>query len=464
MIKSYVDKKIAILGAGVTGKAVARALSQRGAQVVLVDEKTTAEIGFTVVSPEAVDISIFDGVVISPGWRADHPLILSAMSAGLEILNEIDIAWRISREISPTQKWLALTGTNGKTTTVELVAAMLQCAGLKAVACGNLGDTVIEAVTSPEKFDILVLEISSFQLHWLKQASFESVAILNIAQDHLDWHGDFDSYARAKLSILDRAKIAILNADDHEIVERAQSWHGDKVFFSLGVPEAGEIGVVENLLVDRAFVPDFQAASMIATLEDIVPTLPHSVSNALAAAGLARSIGVSYSDIQNAIANFHPGRHRIETVFESNEISWINDSKATNPHAATASIMSHLSVVWIAGGLAKGADMNVLIEKSRNRIKAAILIGADRDLIEAAFVKHSPLTPRVLVNLPNDYIRGGESNSFMESIVKTAMDLSVSGDTVLLAPACASMDQFMSYSDRGERFKKAVMNLVAHEK
>ncbi len=464
MMESYVDKKIVILGAGVTGKAVARALVQRRAQVVVIDEKTSDELGFTVVSPEAVDISIFDGAVVSPGWRQDHPLIVGALNAGVEILNEIDIAWCISREISPTQKWLALTGTNGKTSTVELTAAMLQSAGLKAVACGNLGDTVIDAVTSHEKFDILVLELSSFQLHWLKQACFESVAILNIAADHLDWHGNFDTYARAKLLILDRAKIAILNADDGEIVKRAQSWAGKKVFFSLNTPEAGEIGVVENLLVDRAFVPDFQEASMIATLTDIVPTLPHSVSNAMAAAGLARSIGVSYSDIQSAIANFHPGRHRIEKVFESNEISWVNDSKATNPHAATASIMSHLNVVWIAGGLAKGADMNALIERSRNRIKAAILIGVDRDLIEAAFVAHSPLTPRVLVNAPADYIKGGESNSLMERVVREAMDLAVSGDTVLMAPACASMDQFISYSDRGERFAKAVMKLVAHEK
>ena len=464
MIKSYLDKKIAILGAGVTGKAVARVLTQRGAQVVLIDERTNLELGFKVERPDAVDISIFDGAVVSPGWREDHPLIVRAMSAGIEILNEIDIAWIISREISPTQKWLALTGTNGKTTTVEMAAAMLQSAGLKAMACGNLGDTVIDAVTSHEKFDILVLELSSFQLHWLKQASFESVAILNIAQDHLDWHGNFDSYARAKLSILDRAKIAILNANDGEIVKRAQSWQGRKVFFTLDSPEAGEIGVVENLLVDRAFVPDFQEASMIATLEDIVPTFPHSVSNTMAAAGLARSVGVSCNDIQGAIVNFHPGKHRIETVFESNEISWINDSKATNPHAAAASIMSHLSVVWIAGGLAKGADMNMLIEKSKNRIKAAILIGTDRDLIEAAFVKHSPSTPRVLVNLPNDYIKGGESNSLMECVVKVAMDLAVSGDTVLMAPACASMDQFISYSDRGERFSKAVIKLVAHEK
>ena len=286
MIKSYDGKKIAILGAGVTGKAVARALIQRGAQVVLIDERPHVEVGFTVEHPDAVDISIFDGAVVSPGWRQDHPLIIGAINAGIEILNEIDIAWCISREISPAQTWLALTGTNGKTTTVEMVAAMLQGAGLKAVACGNLGDTVIDAVTSHEKFDILVLELSSFQLYWLKQACFESVAILNIAQDHLDWHGDFDSYARAKLSILDRAKIAILNADDREIVERAQSWRGRKVFFTLKVPEAGEIGVVENLLVDRAFVSDFQEASMIATLGDIVPTLPHSVSNAMAAAGL----------------------------------------------------------------------------------------------------------------------------------------------------------------------------------
>lgn len=462
MSLNFLDLRIAILGAGVTGNSVAKALSKRGAIISMIDENPNVTSDFPILTPEKVNIAEFSAVVVSPGWSEKHSLIRDALAKGVEVLNEIDIAWNIARDISPGQKWLALTGTNGKTTTVEMAAAMLQRAGLKAVACGNVGDTVIDAVTHSEKFDYLVLELSSFQLHWIKEASFVSAAILNIADDHLDWHGSFESYCIAKFSILDRAEIAILNGDDKEIVARANNWEGRKIFFSLNTPLPGELGVVEDLLVDRAFVEDPQEASMIASLKDIQPTLPHSVSNALAAAGLARSIGVSHVDIQNALNEFHPGRHRIETIFEKDGITWIDDSKATNPHAAAASLMSHLSVIWIAGGLAKGADMNALVERTKDRIKAAILIGIDRDLIEAAFHRYSPST--LIVKVDTDDVKGGASNSLMEEVVRAAAKVAAPGDSVLLAPACASMDQFISYADRGDRFTVAVKKVIAGER
>jgi UDP-N-acetylmuramoylalanine--D-glutamate ligase len=385
------------------------------------------------------------------------------LSSNLHILNEIDIAWQLRTELAPQQKWLALTGTNGKTTTVEMVAKILQTAGLKAVACGNVGDTVIEAVDRKEAYDYLILELSSFQLHWAKQAQFVSAAILNIADDHLDWHGTFDAYADAKFSVLERAGIAILNADDEQVVKRAHRFTGQKVFFSLDTPASGEIGVVEELLVDRAFVADPLEAAMICELKDITPMVPHNVSNALAAAALARTVDVSHKHIQKALQEFKPGRHRIETVYENNLVSWINDSKATNPHAALASLMSHLSVIWIAGGLAKGADMGWLIQRCKGRIKAAILIGADRQLIEAALLELAPEVPRIIVDQPTEYVRGGDSNALMEAVVSEAAKLMAPGDTVLLAPACASMDQFISYADRGDRFAAAVRKVVAHE-
>ncbi len=459
---NFHDQPVLVLGAGVTGNSVAKALTAHGAIISMADDNPKATSDFPVLIPAAVHVSDFAAVVVSPGWNESHSLVRAAIAAGINILNEVDIAWSIAQEVSPSQKWLALTGTNGKTTTVEMTAAMLQRAGFKAIACGNVGDTVIDAVTHADGFDYLVLELSSFQLHWLKDARFESVAILNIADDHLDWHGSFESYCEAKFSILNRTEVAILNSDDGEIVKRANNWDGRKVFFSLGTPSPGELGVVEDLLVDRAFVLDAQEAAMIASINDIQPTLPHSVSNALAAAGLARTVGVSYADIQSALIEFHPGRHRIEKIFEQDGIAWIDDSKATNPHAAAASLMSHLSVVWIAGGLAKGADMNALVARTKDRIKAAILIGADRELIEAAFLHHSPSTP--LVKVDADYVKGGASNALMEEVVKVAVTFAASGDTVLMAPACASMDQFISYSDRGDRFARAVKKLVAHEK
>jgi UDP-N-acetylmuramoylalanine--D-glutamate ligase len=454
--KDLQDKKILVLGAGVTGSAAARALISRGAEVTLVDESIATNAEFSIVQLSAVIVSEYDFVLISPGWKESHPLIQQARAAEVTLLNEIDLAWAFKEERSPAQKWLALTGTNGKTTTVEMTAAALRAGGLHAVACGNVGKTVIECVESNEGYDVLVLELSSFQLHWLQRAEFVASAILNIADDHTDWHGSFESYAQAKVSILDRSMTAILNGDDKEVLTRTTHWNGRKVFYSLDTPGPGEIGVVEELLVDRAFVSDPQEASMIAELIDIKPTVPHNVSNALAAAGLARTVGVSHEAIGKALSEFTLGRHRIEVVAEKDGITWIDDSKATNPHAATASILSALSVIWIAGGLAKGADVSALVARTHPRIKAAILIGTDRELFAKALAEHAPHVKIILIDPAADYQRGGASNSFMEAIVAAAQSFAIQGDTVLLAPSCASMDQFVSYADRGDRFTDAV--------
>ena len=449
-------KKILVLGSGVTGLASARALIARDVLVTIVDDTVTTDSEFSILKPSEVAVSDFDFLLISPGWKESHPLIQQAQAAQVALLNEIDLAWAIKEERSPDQKWLALTGTNGKTTTVEMTAAALRAGGVHAVACGNIGKTVIECVDSAESYDVLVLELSSFQLHWLQRAEFVASAILNLADDHTDWHGSFESYAEAKLSILDRSMTAILNGDDKEVVTRTTHWNGRKVFYSLETPGPGEIGVVEELLVDRAFVSDPQEASMIAEVVDVKPTVPHNVSNALAAAGLARTLGVSHGAIGKALSEFTLGRHRIEVIAEDNGITWIDDSKATNPHAATASILSALSVIWIAGGLAKGADVSALVARAHPRIKAAILIGTDRALFAAALAEHAPHVKMIEIDPPSDYLRGGVSNSFMEAIVAAAQSCAGAGDTVLLAPSCASMDQFISYADRGDRFADAV--------
>ncbi|CAN2193752.1 MurD UDP-N-acetylmuramoylalanine-D-glutamate ligase [Candidatus Nanopelagicaceae bacterium] len=450
-------KRILVAGAGVTGSACARALEKRGSLVTIVDEKVSELEGFTVITPERVNFSHFDLLLVSPGWRENHPVVLAARAARIALINEVDLAWSLK---APGQKWLALTGTNGKTTTVELTAAMLRSGGLTAIACGNVGTTVIEVVESAEQYDYLVLELSSFQLHWLEDAEFISSAVLNIAQDHLDWHGSFDAYATDKLSILDKSMTAILNSQDGEIVTRTTHWQGRKVFFSLDTPSPGEMGVVEELLVDRAFVADPQEAAMICELVEVTPTVPHNVSNALAAAGLARTVGVSHEAIRSAITEFAPGRHRIETVLERDGVTWINDSKATNPHAASAAIMSALSVIWIAGGLAKGATMGELVERIKSRVRLAILIGEDRELIADALTEHAPDIEIIRIDTPSQYSKGGDNNALMEMVVRAAKERANSGDTVLLAPACASMDQFVSYSDRGDRFRTAVEKVV----
>ena len=454
------EKRVLVAGAGVTGLAVARALQSRGADVAFTDEKVSEVEGFQVFLPDQISIQDFDALMVSPGWRGDHPIVLAALENGKDILNEIDFAFSLKSEFVPQQKWLALTGTNGKTTTVEMVAHIFATAGINARACGNVGTTVIESVLAPEKFDYLVLELSSFQLHWLQDAQFISSAILNIADDHVDWHGSFDAYAQDKISILDKSTTAVLNGDDGEVVGRTSHWLGRKVFYSLDTPGPGELGVVEELLVDRAFVADVQEAALIAELTEIVPTVPHHISNSLAAAGLASTVGVSREVIREALKSFKPGKHRIEEIAIHKGVKWIDDSKATNPHAAAASIFSNFSVIWIAGGLAKGAAMEPLIDRTWSRLKAAILIGEDRELIANALRERAPELPIHLIDPPVGYQKGSAENTFMESIVRCAQSLSKEGDVVLLAPACASMDQFNSYGDRGDRFASAVKEVV----
>ena len=457
LYKNLTGLAICVAGAGVTGLACATTLRKRGAAVTVVDENTSVIAEETTMKPSEIDISRFDRLLVSPGWKETHPLIQSARAHGVALINEIDLAWSLKK---PQQKWIALTGTNGKTSTVELTAQMLQSGGLTAIACGNVGTTVIESVDSAEDYQYLVLELSSFQLHWMEDAAFTAVAVLNIAQDHIDWHGSFEAYAVDKLSILDRATTGILNGDDAEIVQRSTHWQGQKVFFSLDTPGPGELGIVEDLLVDRAFVPNPQEAAMIAQLAQVQPAVPHNVSNTLAAAGLALSAGVSHEALQTAITSFTPGRHRIETIYSADGVTWINDSKATNPHAAGASIMAALSVIWIAGGLAKGAQMGELVERVKSRVRMAILIGEDRDIIAQELRSRAPHIQIEMIDTPSDYSKGGANNSLMEAVVDVARTHALSGDTVLLAPACASMDQFISYADRGDRFKAAVEKMV----
>ena len=460
---NFSKNRILILGGGVTGTALANSLTRRGAIIAIADDKKIEEGAFTTLLTENVDVSEWESAVVSPGWKPSHPLIRKLEDVGIPKTNEIDLAWMIKAEEAPHQRWFALTGTNGKTTTVEMAAAAMRAGGLHAIACGNVGDTVIDAVESKEKYDVLVLELSSFQIHWMKNAQFTASALLNIADDHTDWHGDFEEYARTKISLLDSSSTGILNADDSEVVKRSVHWKGRKVFFTLETPGPGEIGVVEELLVDRAFVADPQEAAMICELNEIKPTVPHNVSNALAAAGLARAAGVNHESIRSALAAFTPGRHRIEEVLNTGGITWINDSKATNPHAASASIMSALSVVWIAGGLAKGARMDELVKRCSKRIKAAVLIGQDKSLIANALRDNAPHVAIVEIDTPAQYHIGSAENSLMEDVVAAARELAVEGDTVLLAPACASMDQFMNYADRGERFAQAVKKVIASE-
>ena len=436
-------KSCLVIGAGVTGRAVHEALLKFGALSKIFDEKVSGKNDVINELPTGIELAI-----VSPGWKMDHPAILNLKSAGTKVIGEIDFAWQVKQVLAPNQKWIALTGTNGKTTTIKMIESIFQAAKVNGVACGNVGQTVIASVCAEKPFEYLAIELSSFQIQWSELPRYQSVAVLNIAEDHIDWHGSFEEYAAAKLKLLKQADKSFINKSDPELVKRVGK--ETVIWFSLETPNPNELGLVENLLIDRTFSPTPSQANEIAELVDITPTAPHNVLNALAASALVLSIGINYEAIKLGLRNFSPDHHRMELVLSKNEISWIDDSKATNPHAAAASLLSYFQIIWIAGGLAKGASMDELVSRCAKRIKSVILIGQDRELISDAFAKFSPTTEIVRVDQMTD------SKQLMNDVVMQAIKLAKPGDTVLLAPACASMDQFDSYVERGQLFAQAV--------
>ena len=475
--------RVVVAGIGVSGFAAADALVERGARVLVVDgrdgrgERERATVLQTLdarveLGPDAVTrLPAVDGrppdlVVTSPGWRPDQPLLAAAAAAGVPVWGEVELAWRM-RPATGAAPWLTLTGTNGKTTTVRMLAAMLQAAGHRAIAVGNVGTPVLEAVLHPDPYDVLAVELSSFQLHWSQSLRPRASACLNVAPDHVDWHGSFEAYAAAKGRVYADTEIAcVYNAADpltEQLVRDADVVEGCRaVGFTLGVPPVGLLGLVEDVLCDRAFVAERRtSAAELAQLDDVRAAsggtlAPHNVANALAAAALARAHGVPPVAVRDGLRGFHLDDHRIARVAEAGGVLWIDDSKATNPHAADASLTAFEHVVWVAGGLAKGARFDDLVAAHARRLHAAVLIGRDRDLIAEALARHAPGVPVVTVDLQDT-----GPMQVMDAVVTRARELARPGDTVLLAPACASMDQFDSYAHRGQEFAAAVRRLLA---
>jgi UDP-N-acetylmuramoylalanine--D-glutamate ligase len=457
---------VVVAGIGVSGFAAADALLGLGATVTVVDERDGAgerdraqvlEIlgasvrlgsGATARLPHGVGL-----VVTSPGWRPTAPLLLAASRAGVPVWGEVELAWRL-RDLDRPPPWLAVTGTNGKTTTVRMLAEILRASGLRATAVGNVGDPVIEAVLHPEPYDVIALELSSFQLHWIQSMTARSAAVLNVAPDHLDWHGSLAAYAADKGRIYSGVQSAcVYNVEDAEterLVRAAEVTEGARAIgITSGIPQVGMLGVVDGALADRAFVAErHTAAAELAAVDDVVPAAPHNVMNALAAAALARSIGVSPVAVRDGLRAFRPDPHRITSVGTIDGITYVDDSKATNPHAAQASLQAYDEVVWVAGGLAKGAVFDSLVAAVRERLRGVVLIGADRGLIAQALTRHAPDVPVVEV--------AGTDNDVMDRVVAEAASLARPGSTVLLAPACASMDMFGNYAARGDAFAAAV--------
>jgi UDP-N-acetylmuramoylalanine--D-glutamate ligase len=459
---------VCVAGLGVSGRAAADVLLRLGAAVTVVDGRdgdrereaaadlaargATVRLGDAESWPEGTGL-----VVTSPGWRPDAPLLLAARAAGVPVWGEVELAWRL-RPAGRAAPWLALTGTNGKTTTVRMLTSMLTAAGHHAAAAGNVGTPLLEAVLAEPPHDVLAVELSSFQLHWSGSVRPAAGALLNLAPDHLDWHGSMAAYAADKARVWAGDGVAVYNADDPDTRELATHRPG-AVGFTLAPPGPGQLGVVDGALVDRAF-DDPGASSgappggaVLATVDDVHPAAPHNVANALAAAALARAYGVPAVSVAAGLRAFAPEPHRIATLAEHAGVRWVDDSKATNPHAAAASLAAHDSVVWVAGGLAKGAAFDALVEGAVSRLRGAVLLGADRHVVREALARHAPAIPVTEVT--------SQDTGAMAEVVRAAAALAQPGDVVLLAPACASMDMFRDYGARGDAFADAVAAHVA---
>ncbi len=464
---SWEGVRAVVCGFGVSGFAAADALVHLGADVTVVDERVPDDTdkaqlleflgadlrlgpGSTEVLPEPVDL-----VVTSPGWPPTAPLLVETARRGVPVWGEVELAWRL-RGDDPAP-WLCVTGTNGKTTTVQMLDAMLSAEGLRSLAVGNVGTPVIEAVMDPDGADILAVELSSYQLHWSSSLAAESAAVLNVAPDHLDWHGSTEAYAAAKGRIYQNVRRAcVYNVQDprtEQLVREADVAEGARaVGFTLELPAPGMLGLVDDVLADRAFVDDQQkSAAELGSVADLHRPAPHVVANALAAAALARAHGVSPRAVRDGLRSFRAGPHRITVVAEIGGVRYVDDSKATNPHAALASLHGVDSAVWIAGGLAKGARFDELVESARDRLHGAVLIGTDRAVVAEALRRHAPDVPIVEVLTGED--------DLMDRVVGSATQMARPGDTVLLAPGCASMDQFRDYESRGDAFAEAVRRL-----
>jgi UDP-N-acetylmuramoylalanine--D-glutamate ligase len=478
-------RSVVVTGLGVSGSAAAGALLRRGARVRVLDAadgpgqrqraQSLRSLGGTVLlGAEAVAALPVGGppdlLITSPGWRPDQPVIAAARGLGVPVWGEVELAWRM-RPPGGGARWLTVTGTNGKTTTVRMLTAMLTAAGLRAAAVGNVGTPVLAAVLDPVPHDVLAVELSSFQLHWLapdREASLTPFAsgLLNVEPDHLDWHGTFEAYARDKSRIYrGTSRCCVYNAQQPltgSLLRQADLENGCRaVGFTRGAPEVGSVGVIDGVLVDRAFPEPGQQqrrgqGTELATLADVQGGAPvlaaHQVSNALAAAALARAAGAPPSAIRLALKGFRPDPHRIAHVDTVDGVRYIDDSKATNPPAAAASLSAFTPVVWVAGGLLKGAAIDDVVRQHASRLRAAVLIGQDRAQFSAAIRRHAPDVPVVEV-------ASGKTGA-MDRVVQAAAGFAQPGDTVLLAPAAASLDMFHDYAERGELFAAAVARLA----
>ena len=444
-------RTVLVCGVRFAGESAARALLARGARVMLADRHRTAAVdpllaaGASFVGdPDTVPVGV-DLVVTSPGLRPDHPALRAAVAMGIPVWGEIELAWQLRDPAGAP--WLAVTGTNGKTTTVRMLESILLAAGRRARAVGNVGVSIIDAVTASPPYDVLSVEVSSFQLHWSQSVHPAAGALLNLAPDHLDWHGSMPAYVEVKTRVW-ATPVVVANLDDECVAELFAARSADtRVGVRLARPTDGQFGVRDGVLVDRAFADGVELVEVAA----VRPVGPHNVTNALCAAALARSQGVPPEAVAAGLRAFRPDPHRNQLVATRDEVRWVDDSKATNPHAAAASLAAYPRVVWIAGGQLKDSPVDDLVARFASKLAGVVLLGVDRDRVAAALARHAPDVPVITV--------ASQDDGAMTEVVGAAAGLARPGDTVLLAPAAASYDMFSGYAERGTRFAAAVAAL-----
>ncbi len=455
------DRDVLVAGWGVSGRALVAPLRDLGARITVLDAKPVD--GMRAVTPDTVRVDEFALVVTSPGFRPTDPTLTAAAARGIPVWGDIEFAWRLDQAqvYGPARTWLVVTGTNGKTTTTSMLHAILEAAERPSAACGNIGLPVVDVLRTDAQ--VLAMELSSFQLHWAPSVRPRAGVILNIAEDHLDWHGGMPGYIEAKLQALTGA-VGVLGLDDPVAGALGPRSQAERTIgFRLGEPGADELGVVGNRLVDRAFGDGVDAAGAVESpgagvdligTDEIDPPGPAGILDALAAAALARSVGVAPEAVAAGLRAHRVGPHRATRVRELNGVTFVDDSKATNPHAARSSLLAHPRVVWIAGGQLKGAAVDELVAEVAPRLVGAVLIGQDAAQIAAAMSRHAPEVP--VVSLPP----GDDAEVTMGNAVTAAATFARPGDAVLLAPAAASLDMFRSYGHRGDAFAAAANSLT----
>lgn len=421
-----------VLGAGISGLAAARLARRAGVRVSLYDESPgtrAIEEGFGIATGrwDSGLLSGVDLVITSPGFSERSLPIVESLEAGLPVVSEIEYAWQ-----SLSSPVVAVTGTNGKTSVTEATSAMLDASGLDAPATGNIGAPLSDF--TDRHYDVLVVEVSSFQLRFTEQFHPKAAAITNVAPDHIDWHGSFHSYKEAKARIFANQTgedVLFYDVDDPGATELAARAASEKVPVSGTALPIGGAGVDEGHLI---------MGDLAIEVADLTSDDPTHLVNLAMAGSIALHMGASPEGITSAAISYRPGAHRRALVAELAGVRWVNDSKATNPHAALASISAQGPVVLIAGGRAKGLDLTPL--PLEPNVKMVIGIGeSGPGLVEAAGEK-------------------GRLAGTLDIAVEMASQAAVPGDTVLLAPGCASFDQFESYRARGERFQELVEDRV----